>query len=142
MKMLNSLILGILFSVSFGSAVAQTRPGSLKGIVMDSVNNEPMPFVNVVLKDDSGSLVSGGTTDNDGKYNINPVAPGEYDVQVSFTGYRTLIIKGVLVSPNAPTVLDFKMNSTPTELPEMIIYGDLPMVGKPFSRQINSEKDL
>ena len=135
MKMLNSLALGLMFSLLCFSTLAQTRPGSLRGSVTDSITHEPIPRVNVVLKNAAGELVDGRTSDKEGKYNINPIAPGHYNVEVSFIGYRTLLIKEVLISPNAPTVLTFEMNASSTHLEPIEILGDLPMAGKPYSHK-------
>ncbi|MGB0176338.1 MAG: carboxypeptidase-like regulatory domain-containing protein, partial [Owenweeksia sp.] len=135
MKMINSLAFAFLFSIVCFSSSAQTRPGSLRGTVTDSITNEPLPRVNVVIRDDAGGLVDGQTTDDKGKYNINPVAPGHYTVEVSFMGYRTIVVKKVLISPNAPTVLTFAMNEGSINLPPIDIVGDLPLAGKPYSHR-------
>ena len=133
MKLLNSIALSLLFSILCFTALAQTRPGSLRGTVTDSLTHEPLPSVNIVLKNGAGELVDGRVSDKDGKYNINPVAPGHYNVEVSFVGYQTLVIKKVLISPNAPTVLTFQMNASSTHLLPIEILGDLPRAGKPYN---------
>lgn len=81
MKNIGLFILGIIFSVG---ASAQT--GIIKGLVTESIDGkqEPVPFANVFLL----GTTSGGTTDFDGKFQINaPV--GTHRVTVSFTGYET-----------------------------------------------------
>ena len=52
---------------------AQT--GSIKGTLTDKqMNNEPLPFANVLIKDSS----KGTTSDFDGLYTIDDLAPGNY----------------------------------------------------------------
>jgi len=64
---------------------AQT--GSIKGTLTDKqMNNEPLPFANVIIKDSS----RGTTSDFDGLYTIDDLAPGTYVVEFSFVGYQTM----------------------------------------------------
>lgn len=60
--------------------------GNLKGLLTDKeVNNEPLPFANVVIK---GTTI-GTTTDFDGNYSIQ-VPAGTHIVSFSFLGYKTI----------------------------------------------------
>jgi len=106
----------------FGSmvAAAQTRPGSLRGTVKDKAKGETLPFANVVLKQ-RGVQVTGGTTDFDGNYNINPVNPGIYDVEFSFAGYATLTLQGIEVVANRPTVRNAELQEKNELLTEVIV---------------------
>ncbi|HEX8269988.1 MAG TPA: TonB-dependent receptor [Flavobacterium sp.] len=72
----------LLFVTSI--AFAQTK-GTITGTVTDKeFNNEPLPFVNVVIK----GTTNGVQTDETGKYSLT-VEPGEYIVEFSFIGYET-----------------------------------------------------
>ena len=64
--------------------------GSVRGKIFDKQSDEVMQFVNVAVLNSSGKLVKGGTTDADGLFNINGLADGNYTLQVSFVGYKTL----------------------------------------------------
>ena len=60
--------------------------GTITGILTDKdLNNETLPFANVVIK---GTTI-GVTTDETGKYNIS-VDAGSYTIQFSFLGYETI----------------------------------------------------
>lgn len=60
--------------------------GTLKGLLTDKeVNNETLPFANVIIK---GTTI-GSTTDLDGLYLIN-VPTGNHIVVFSFLGYKTI----------------------------------------------------
>ena len=91
-------ILLLLFVTFSTVAFAQQRPGSLKGTVTEASTGETIPLANISIKDGAGSYVTGGSTDFDGKYNINPISPGTYTVEVSFMGFATITLKGVLIS--------------------------------------------
>lgn len=74
----------LLFILVGFLATAQEK-GILKGLVTDKeLNNEPLPFANVVLK---GTTI-GATTDFDGNY-IFKVPAGTHTVVFSFLGYET-----------------------------------------------------
>jgi outer membrane receptor for ferrienterochelin and colicin len=58
--------------------------GVIRGRVYDQKNNEPMPFVNVIVVGQS----IGAATDLDGNFLINGVTPGFYTLMASFIGYK------------------------------------------------------
>ena len=95
------MIRRILFTsvLAFMSMFALAQSGSLKGKVTDTDTKEPVPFAQVVVKL-GGKMVGGSTTDMDGNYTIKPIVPGKYDVEISFMGYGTQIIQGVLIYAN------------------------------------------
>ena len=74
-------IIGILV------ALAQ---GSVKGKVLDKQTDEVMEFVNVAVETSAGKLVKGAITDVNGQFNITGLKDGDYRLQVSFVGYKTL----------------------------------------------------
>ena len=60
--------------------------GTITGTLTDkNVNNDPLPFANVILKE----TTIGATTDEKGKYSIT-VAAGSYVLQFSFVGYENI----------------------------------------------------
>ncbi len=64
-------------------------PGVVRGTIVDAKTGEALPFVNVVLKR-NGKMVTGTTTDFDGIFVINKIPAGEYELEVSFVGYKRL----------------------------------------------------
>lgn len=136
-----------LFTLTFIFTVAltfaQQRPGSLRGKVVDAKTGETLPAVNVIIKDQSGSVIKGGTTDLDGKYNINPVNPGTYNVEISFIGYQTVVLTDVIISPNTPTIRDFKLKEASTQLEEVVVRGDEPpLIDKTKTSKVTTAEDV
>lgn len=105
----------------FGSLamVAQTS-GSLKGTVKDKRTGETIPFANITIKQ-GGVLVTGGTTDFDGNYNINPVDAGTYTVECSFIGYATYTINGVVIYSRGTKVQNFDMTEESVMITEVTV---------------------
>ncbi len=58
-----------------------------KGTVVDGLTKEPLPFVNIIVKQE-GKLVAGATTDFDGGFSI-ALEEGEYEFKVSSIGYAS-----------------------------------------------------
>jgi len=75
--MLRSFLFYAFFFISV-SAVAQN--GTISGIVTDAITGETVIGANVVLQ---GTTV-GSTTDIDGKFSIDNIKPGTYNLSVTF----------------------------------------------------------
>lgn len=141
MNMVKKLLALILLCATT-AIYAQTRPGSLRGTVKDAKSGETLPFVNVVIKDAGGAFVAGGSTDFDGKYNINPVNAGSYTVEVSFTGFATITVNDLVITPNTPTIQDFKMQEESTTLTEVVITYEAPLIDKTKSSKVTTSEDI
>ncbi len=46
------------------------KNGSISGRVLDAQLNEPLPYVNVIVKDATDKLITGGITNSDGTFDI------------------------------------------------------------------------
>ena len=142
MRMFRKVLLtfGLLLMAEMG-ALAQ---GTLKGTITDKKTNEPLPFVNVIVKQD-GKQVHGGTTDFDGVFTIKPLAVGTYDIEVSFVGYNRYQRTGIQVKATGFTVVDIQLTSGATNLEEVVIEAEkVPIieVGSPESGQRMSAEDI
>ena len=85
---MNRFCLFILFVLQVTCAAAQ---GVVKGKVHDKGSNDPLGFVNVVVtKAGDDKMVKGAITDENGEFNITDLPNGNYDLNISFVGYKTL----------------------------------------------------
>ena len=86
---------------------SQSGLGTVKGTITDSDTQEPIPFAKVVLKQ-NGFIKGGANTDFDGKFQINSITAGSYDVEVSnqTEGYKPILLEGVIVNSGKITFLD------------------------------------
>jgi outer membrane receptor protein involved in Fe transport len=98
---------------------AMAQSGAIKGTVVDAKNNEPIPFVGVVVLQ-NGSQVASGQTDFDGNYTIKPINPGKYTVRAVILGYEKYELNGVQVASDKIAFANIKMASTTTELKEFV----------------------
>ncbi len=141
-KHMGKKLLALLISLTTICSFAQTRPGSLRGTTYEKSTGEPLPFANVVIKDDGGAAIAGGTSDLDGKYNINPIPPGKWTVEVSFTGYATVVQRGVLITPNNPTILDFRLEESSEILTTVEITYKAPLIEKGKTTTVVTSEDI
>ena len=89
------LITYILF-LNF-SAFAQIKNVTLSGIVRDSKDSSPLPYVNVSLRKEADStLVQGTITNEEGRFTLTGISPGLYIVQATYMGY-TIFAKEQLI---------------------------------------------
>ncbi|MBI9033681.1 MAG: mucoidy inhibitor MuiA family protein [Bacteroidales bacterium] len=104
--------------------------GTMKGRVVDSETQEPIPFANVVIEQ-GGQQRGGASTDFDGYYTIKPIAPGTYSLTGRYVGYQPKQINGVTVNQDKIRFVDFSMNSSMTELEcfEVADY-EVPLISK------------
>ncbi|RZJ29324.1 MAG: TonB-dependent receptor, partial [Flavobacterium sp.] len=80
---MKQILLLLALTLSF-TALAQK--GTISGTISDkSLNNEPLPFANIVIKD----TTIGVNTDETGKYSLS-IEAGTYTIQFSFVGYETV----------------------------------------------------
>lgn len=91
-------LLSFFFCLMTMGVVAQT--GKVKGIVK-TADQHPAGYVNVLLKGTS----KGTTTNGDGSFELRGVAPGSYQLSVSFIGFQSQDIP-VEVTAGQTTIID------------------------------------
>ena len=84
-RIVTALILGLLVLGVAGSAAAQERPGSLRGQVLDELGGA-IVGATVTAVDAKGTEKTVTTNDN-GVYAINGLAPGKYTLRVVNSGF-------------------------------------------------------
>ena len=77
------------FLCSIAYSFAQNS-GSIKGKVIDKNTNEPLAYVNIILKDND-KIVTGSVTTDEGNFVINKLALQKYTVEIQFIGYATVV---------------------------------------------------
>ncbi|CAI8366814.1 MAG: Uncharacterised protein [Owenweeksia sp. TMED14] len=113
------------------SALAQSRPGSLRGIVKDKKSGDEQ-YQAIIKVLSGGYEIAKGLTDFDGRYNINPITPGAYTVSCEAFGYNKMTFKGVEIVGGRPIVIDFTMESSDVVLGEIDVVAnyEAPLIEK------------
>nr|WP_321233574.1 outer membrane beta-barrel family protein [uncultured Psychroserpens sp.] len=69
---------------------SEFRDGTVSGRVIDAKLNEPLPYVNIVIKGTSDEIITGGITKDDGTFVINKIPEGKITVSIQYIGYKTV----------------------------------------------------
>jgi hypothetical protein len=79
----------------------------LKGLVKETGNNIILTFVNVVLQTPDSAFVMGTVSDDNGRFVIPNIKPGDYRLVFSYIGYVTqyIALEGLEVSVTLPDIL-------------------------------------
>ena len=125
-------------------SAGQAAEGRIRGVLTDSVTTKPVPFATVALQTPAGQLVSGTTTDDTGAFVLTNVAPGTYQLAISFVGYRTKTIGKVAVTDARP-VLELgtiSIAADSRQLGEVQVVGQKALVEDKGDRLVyNAEND-
>ena len=95
----------LLILFTFLATLVQAQDVRVYGSVTNSLNNEPIPFANVVI---DGTTI-GATTDFDGNFEILGIAPGLYNFKCSYIGFNTSIKTEIQLTSNKNLRLNFAM---------------------------------
>lgn len=107
-------ILSFLFMFSM-SSFAQL--GTIRGSLIEASSGESVIGANVLIK----GTDSGTSTDLDGTFSLE-LAPGVYDIEISYVGYQNLNIEGVEVKANEVTVLnELQLADETLQLEEVVV---------------------
>ncbi len=107
----------ITLLVFFFLPISLFAQGILKGRVFNPVNNEPVPFANVLIL----GTELGGISDENGNYEISSIPPGLYNVRASFVGFKPLTQFEVQISLARSVQLDFALQEEASELSEVVV---------------------
>lgn len=110
---INLLLVIALITVS--NVLAQT--GSIKGRVYNEINNESIPFANIVL--DSTQI--GTTSDEEGRYEINNIKPGIYNLTCSFVGFKTTYLYEITIGSAGVTDINIALSEESALLDQVVI---------------------
>ena len=99
--------------------------GILSGTVKDAMTGDALPGVNVIIK----GTYYGAATDINGKFKINSISVGSYNVDISLIGYKTVQYTGIQIESNKTKDLDVKLEETVLTLgQDVVVIGEKPLM--------------
>ncbi|HWP81431.1 MAG TPA: TonB-dependent receptor [Bacteroidota bacterium] len=112
-------LIAMLFAiVLFSDAMMGQTNGSVSGKVTDAETQDPLPFVNIVVKGTS----LGTATDESGQYTLRNIPPGTYTLTASSVGYQAMEVE-ITVEGGVSLTRDFALQSATLQLGEVQVYG-------------------
>jgi hypothetical protein len=119
----------------------QSKQGSIEGKVIAKKDDEPLPYVSIILE---GTNI-GGVTDLKGNFRIGNLEAGTYDILVSFIGYEKYRIENVELKDGELVNLgNIQIKEGAVSLNDITVTpGSFSVMGSiPLSKQTLSEKDI
>lgn len=107
-----------------GMIQAQVTTGTITGRVVDAITKEALVGARVWMETESG--LRGAMTDTAGRYKIDALKPGIYNVKVRMVGFDTTTISEINVAPDALTFVDAYLTSN--MLGEVVIKYEEPLI--------------
>lgn len=79
--------------------------GIIQGVITNKFTNEPLPFVNVIIK----GTTMGASSDNNGRYKLTDLKPGFYNIEFSYLGFKKEIATEIQVTNSRPAVVNMQL---------------------------------
>lgn len=107
----------ILILILFISHSINAQNGIIKGRVSNAINNEPLPFVNIIVNE----TTLGTTSDIDGNFIIKGIEPGFVQLTASFIGFKPVVSREILVSNAKAAFVNLEMEQVEEQIEEVIV---------------------
>ena len=124
-----SLVVMCVAVLSFavaGSAAAQAVRATVLGTVTDRTGGV-LPGATVTVTNTETGVVQSTVADSQGRYAVTDLLPGAYTVEVSLSGFQTVVRQGIRLVVGTQAVVDFTLG--PSAVQETItVTADAPVV--------------
>ena len=118
--------------------------GSLSGVVLDSLNRQPVPYATVVLLPPAPNdkAITGVAADDNGRFTLTKLLAGPARLRISYVGYGTQT-RAVTITAGATDAGTFRLPTAGTALAEAVVIGTKPVVEvRPDRIVYNAEQDV
>ncbi len=137
---MKKLLLLTLLLGATGSLFAQKI--KITGFVLDSTTNKPVEFATVALLKDN-TPIEGATADERGKFTLTKATKGNYQVKITFVGYRDKIINNIKTENEDLDLGVIKIGQAAQQLQEVTVVEQKALFEeKPDRLVYNAEKDI
>jgi outer membrane receptor protein involved in Fe transport len=127
-----------------GNPAGSLKLSKITGTVIDKSTNKPVEYANItILRAKDSSFVTGGISDNSGKFAIDRVPYGLYTVKVKFIGYATSVIKDVKAVQPSTEVGKVDITPSTKNLAEVTVTGRKSEVQNNLDKKVyNIDKSM
>lgn len=102
-----------LLSILVTTFMLQAQTGELSGTIRDENGEGIKKSVATLMNDNGVSTGISVIADADGHYIFTPLAPGKYNVQLSYNGYVSYLQSAVIVDAGQLTTLNKNLKPDP-----------------------------
>ncbi|MGC1472708.1 MAG: TonB-dependent receptor [Psychroserpens sp.] len=136
----------MLFALALFSqpSAINTKSGSVFGRVLDASLNQPLPYVNIIVKDETDTIITGGITSEEGVFNIQNIPEGAIKIDITYIGYVTLSKPYTIGKDTFDINLgDIFLEENIASLDEITVVAEVSTIQQKIDRKvINVGKDL
>lgn len=117
----------------------------ISGRVVETESGQPVAYAAAVLLDAAtGKTITGGVADDNGEFFLTGFGEGEYTLQVSFMGYKTLEQEGIDIAAGMAAINlgNISIEEESVALEEVTVQGQRDLIEERVDRTIyNAEND-
>ena len=117
------LLLGFIFlqALFVSTLHAQETTGILQGKIVD-VQKEPIAYATILVTELATNARFGATSQDNGYYQINNLPPsGNYQIEIAFLGYQTVVLPNIVISLGNTTRQDISLVADNITLEEIVV---------------------
>jgi hypothetical protein len=118
MKTSASIVVLILIFLA-KPVMSQTVHQTVRGLVIDSETQTPLPGATVVITGTNPIL--GASTDLTGNFKIQNVPLGRFNIQISYIGYDQAVVSGILVTSGKEVVINTGLKQSVNQMNEVTV---------------------
>lgn len=112
----------VLIFLAFFAATAFSQTAVFQGTVTDEETGERLAGANIVLiSTETGLQITGTFTDDQGEFELRRIAPGTYNIRVTFIGYEAKILPDVTFSAGETKILLIALTPGVIEAEQVIV---------------------
>ena len=120
------------------------KTGTISGKVFDAELKQPLPYVNVIIKNTKDEILTGGMTLDDGSFKIEKITKGNVVVSIQYIGYKT-VKKNITIGKGSYQVNlgDIFLEEDIASLDEVTVIAEVSTIQQKVDRKvITIGKDL
>lgn len=115
-----------LMILALSSSLTLAQKGKIKGKVTDLQTGDVLIGATVQI----AGTVYGAQTGADGDYLIQNLDPGNYDLKVSYIGYKTMTFKGIRVNSDQTAYYDITLPSDDIQVNTVEVVAERKLIQK------------
>lgn len=142
MKQFFTVLIALITFSAAGQREGVGTTGEIFGTVLDSLTQEPIPYVTVVAyKMPEEKLIKGVVTTEQGDFSLAGIPLGEYKLKISFVGYNTKFIDGIQLSGVNSTKELKGIDLGPSVLDVVEVVGGTPDITYEIDKKVINVED-
>jgi hypothetical protein len=113
------------------------KTGTISGRVLDDQLNEPLPYVNVIIKNTAGEIITGSITLDNGTFKIDKIPTGKIIVSIQYIGFKTVEKEITIGKGNYKVNLgDIRLEESAEGLDEVTVIAETSTIQQKVDRKI------